>query len=337
LLEEHGKTWRIYYDDTPQVWAFHELWDDKRARNWFTFDTFEEHVAKDDLPHYTFIEPNHRPPLHDPQHAPVIGSPDISNSQHPGNNSIANDKYDADPDTVARDFTRAEGLLATIYEALRKKPELFARTLLLITYDEHGGLYDHVRPETPVPDPGHESSLLRQVFRTIYRRQTAPFDFHMLGVRVPTIAVSPLIEKQTVCTTVRDHASVPSTLRALFAPTADPLTPRDAWSPPFHEVVTRTTARTDLPDLSKYVMHPEVPAATAIASGAPTPVSTAATTSGHVPHHYEPFVKMSDRVRRKLRRRNTPEASRLVGVPALQRAQLTTQAFALRAHRTRAK
>src|SRR5664279_4097519 len=95
----------------------------------------------------TSIEPNHRPPLHTPDHDPRLGgTPDLSNSQHPGNNVVPNEQYDGYNEGTDTDFQRAEALIATVYEALRDRPELFERCLLLVTYDEHGGLYDHVPP-----------------------------------------------------------------------------------------------------------------------------------------------------------------------------------------------
>ena len=60
----------------PRSWAFVNLWDDAaRLANWYEFPAFAEHVAAGSLPTYSFIEPNHRPPLHDPDHAPVFGEP----------------------------------------------------------------------------------------------------------------------------------------------------------------------------------------------------------------------------------------------------------------------
>ncbi len=52
-------------DDTPQVWVFPQLWDtaDRHAK-WFPLDEFARHVEKGLLPAYSFLEPNHRPPLH---------------------------------------------------------------------------------------------------------------------------------------------------------------------------------------------------------------------------------------------------------------------------------
>src|SRR5205807_2981 len=45
VLEAAGHSWRIYYDDTPQVWAFSHLWDtDERRANWFEFSEFAAHA-----------------------------------------------------------------------------------------------------------------------------------------------------------------------------------------------------------------------------------------------------------------------------------------------------
>lgn len=80
---------------------------------------------------------------------------------------------------------QGEQLIKSIYEALRSGPK-WNETLFLITYDEHGGFYDHVTPPSVgVPQPDS---------------MTAPngFKFNQLGVRVPTIAISPWIKKGTI-------------------------------------------------------------------------------------------------------------------------------------------
>ncbi len=93
------------------------------------------------------------------------------------------------------------------------------------------------------------------LFGWLLRRKTASFDFTMLGPRVPAVVVSPCIAAGKVDDTVRDHASVPATLRAVFAPDASPLTRRDAWSYPFHTLANLDQPRrgSDMPDLSGYV------------------------------------------------------------------------------------
>jgi phospholipase C len=249
LLERANKTWRIYYDDVPQVLAFKHLWDTpERARNWFRSADFAAHVAAGDLPHYSFIEPNHRPPVH-------ISDPGPSDSQHPGNNQVANDQYDDYPAHPDGDFKRGEALIASVYEALRANRALFERTILVVTYDEHGGFYDHVPPPVGIPAPGvpNDPGVIGDLMNFFFRRKSASFDFTALGPRVPAVIVSPFIPPATVDTVIRDHATVPATLRALFASDHAPLTQRDGWAPPFNDLLTLNAPRTaDLPDLSQY-------------------------------------------------------------------------------------
>jgi phospholipase C len=60
---------------------------------------------------------------------------------------------------------------------------VWEKTALIITYDEHGGFYDHVPPPTGVPNPDGLNAT------------DDPFDFTRLGVRVPAIVVSPWVKK----------------------------------------------------------------------------------------------------------------------------------------------
>jgi len=329
LLEENGATWHIYHDDTPQIWAFPALWDTaERHKNWYPADRFAEHVAAGNLPSYSFIEPNHRPPLHMLDHNPAFGgSPGVSDSQHPENNLVSNDAYDTFLQATDTDFERGEGLIASIYEALRANPGLFARTMLLITYDEHGGLYDHCPPPRPVPAPGGGRGPVARILHEIWHRKVHRFDFRMLGPRVPAVIVSPLIDAGTVDHRERDHASVPATLRALFAPQATPLTRRDAWAPPFHDVAKRQSPRTDLPDLSDLLPAARVAGGARAAAAAPTAAA--------VPGYYRDFIKQADEVRKRLGRVGEPEVSAAPAAGALQRAVQTSRDFEQAAHRHR--
>jgi phospholipase C len=79
--------------------------------------------------------------------------------------------------------TPGEVALNEIYEALKTGPN-WNETLLIITFDEHGGFFDHVPPpyaENPWPNDVNDG-----------------FHYDMMGVRVPTILVSPWIKQQTV-------------------------------------------------------------------------------------------------------------------------------------------
>ncbi|KAJ6345552.1 hypothetical protein OIU78_008246 [Salix suchowensis] len=92
----------------------------------------------------------------------------------------------ANDDHPSHDVYQGQMFVKEVYETLRASPQ-WNETLLVITYDEHGGFYDHVAtPVSGVPSPdgivGPEPFL---------------FKFDRLGVRVPTIVVSPWIEKGT--------------------------------------------------------------------------------------------------------------------------------------------
>lgn len=81
---------------------------------------------------------------------------------------------------------RGQQLIATVVKALLSSPS-WLNSLLVITYDEHGGFFDHVHPP-PAPE-----------------ERTAPHD--RLGVRVPTIVLSPYTPKQGVAHQQFDHTS----------------------------------------------------------------------------------------------------------------------------------
>jgi phospholipase C len=333
LLEDNEKTWHVYHDDTPQIWAFPHLWDSPgRHGRWFPVEDFAEHVAAGRLPNYSFIEPNHRVPLHTLDHAPLIGEPSVSDSQHPGNNLVDNDRYDDFPDNVDADFDRAEALVARIYEALRTNPQVFERSLLLITYDEHGGFYDHVPPPTDAPHPGDPRSGLAEALRVLWRKKSRAFDFRMLGPRVPAIVISPYVPHGTVDAETHEHAAIPATLRAIFAPDAKPLTKRDEWAKPFHTALTLDEPRrTDLPNLSTYTGAPRVTA------GQGTPVAAAGSPTH--PARDTDFAAQAKLVQKRLAKVAEPEVAGLprtiITTPTVEQAADVTRAFmeAARRHR----
>ena len=339
LLEKNNKSWRIYHDDTPQVWAFPRLWDSpERHGNWFPAAKFAVHVSEGDLAAYSFIEPNHRPPVHTVDVDP--NTPGLSTSQHPENNLVPNDTYDTHDSGQDSDFARGEALIAGVYEALRANPELFARTLLLITYDEHGGLYDHVPPPTDAPNPGHPKSALGRLLDAILHRRARPFDFTLLGPRVPAVIVSPLIPTGTLDNRIHDHASVPSTIRTIFAPQALPLTARDKTAIPFHDVATLVQPRTNLPDLSGFTRATMTSLTSTVTETSepiePSPDTTELTTE-QTPHYYDDFINQAEAVRKHLDEVGEPEIKPISAAkPATtQLAAEVTIAFAKAAHRHR--
>jgi phospholipase C len=338
LLEKHGKTWHIYYDDTPQIWAFHELWDTpQRHANWYPFADFLDHVAVDRLPSYSFIEPNHRPPLRLMDDETGADSLEVSNNQHPENNLVSASAYDAFGDSAATDFARAETLIATIYEALRANPALFDRSLLLLTYDEHGGFYDREAPPVGVPSPGTKQEWGTRLRHLFVRRKSAHFDFTMLGPRVPAVVISPYVPAGTVDDTVHDHSSVPKTLRQIFAADAHHLTARDEWAQPFHTVLSLTTPRrTDLPDLSRFVGSTAGQRRPGVEPTSLPPVHRTGAAEGPFAQSYQAFLTQAEHVHRRLVRVGEVEAARPSrAVTPRERATETTQIFSAAAQRHR--
>jgi len=80
-----------------------------------------------------------------------------------------------------------ENYLAAIYNALIASPT-WDKTLLIVTFDENGGIYDHLRPPlTAPPVPG-------KIAHGDYHGIHAEFDFSLLGPRIPAILISPWLK-----------------------------------------------------------------------------------------------------------------------------------------------
>lgn len=82
------------------------------------------------------------------------------------------------------DLALGEAFYKDIYEALRNSPQ-WNETVFIITYDEHGGYYDHVPTPLNVPPPG-------DVIKS-YPDEGVLFD--RLGIRIPTLIISPWVSK----------------------------------------------------------------------------------------------------------------------------------------------
>jgi phospholipase C len=138
-----------------------------------------------DLPEFVLIEPDYD----------IIHGYSGGNSQHP----VAN-------------ITDGDNLIRDVYNGISSS-SCWANSLLLITYDEHGGFFDHVPPPGGAAPPGDVPPLF-------------DFDFTQLGVRVPAVVVSPLLAGPAVDHTLYDHTSILATLRAIF-PQVGSFTGRD--------------------------------------------------------------------------------------------------------------
>jgi phospholipase C len=137
-----------------------------------------------------------------------------------------------------------------VYESIRTSPSP-EETLLVITYDEHGGCYDHVPPPFGAVAPDD-------------KRREPPFDFDRYGVRVPAVFVSPYIDTGTVFRSTKqtqdgrnleipyDHTSILATLRDWLRIPTELMLPskRIAAAPVFCQILTLTTAR-EMPVISQ--------------------------------------------------------------------------------------
>ena len=174
------------------------------ASHFGKFADFTAAAKAGKLPAYTFLEPEWSK---------------TGNSQHPN-----------------YDVALGEKLIHDVYYALQSGKN-WNQTLLIITYDEHGGNYDHVPPPQGATPP--DDSVGDQ-----------GFDFRRFGVRVPTVLVSPLIKAGTVFrvpdgTMPFDHTSILKTIERRWG--LLPLTARDAAAPDVGDVLTLNAARVDDP------------------------------------------------------------------------------------------
>jgi phospholipase C len=202
-LTDLGLDWAIYgYTTAPLTRTDFPDTLSAPASHFGLFKDFQERAAAGTLPPYTFLEPD------------FSGK---GNSQHPN-----------------YDVAAGEALIYDVYTTLRNGPG-WASTLLIITYDESGGTYDHVPPPSDATPPGDGSV------------GEMGFDFTRFGPRVPAVLVSPLIAAGAVYRASKtiDHTSVLATIHERFGTAT--LTDRDAAAPSLGDVLTLAAPRTDDP------------------------------------------------------------------------------------------
>ncbi|KAJ3321229.1 hypothetical protein HDV06_004454 [Boothiomyces sp. JEL0866] len=196
-LTDKGVSWKVYSSDQhPTVFRYKQGRQPSFAANVFDFDEFLKDAKQGTFPQFTFLDPN-----------------TFNADYHPPSNTKGGEAY-----------------LKQVYDAIRNSPA-WNDTLLLITFDEHGGFYDHVPPPTSVPIPDGSK---------VYP-PSGDFAFERLGVRVPAILVSPWVPKGRVFRSGIEgrnfeHSSVAATLKRFYNWDGF-LTKRDAWAMSFHSVL----------------------------------------------------------------------------------------------------
>jgi phospholipase C len=148
---------------------------------------------------------------------------------------ILNDYRNGTSQHPLADVTSGEALIKATYEAIRNSA-VWPTSMLIVTWDEHGGLYDHAIPPAAIA-PGDTSPGAQF--------NKAGFTFEQYGPRVPAVIISPLIPRNLVDHRVYDHSSIPRLLEKVF--TLPPLTKRDAGGSQLADLITLSAARQDVP------------------------------------------------------------------------------------------
>lgn len=129
VLKSMNVSWNVYSDAeiAPSLTRtmFPKLWDPFLDGHFHRFNDFQQDCSKGSLAQYSFIEPN------------FLDNP---NDEHP-----------------PHDVSSGEAFLLQIWQAVSTSPQ-WNQILLIITYDEHGGCYDHVLPPSGAVTPDKASN-----------------------------------------------------------------------------------------------------------------------------------------------------------------------------------
>ena len=219
-LADAGKSWGLYYED---------IWHSNQCFTAYTFpqigkakkgeiaeiDTFLQHAKAGRLPEFSYLEPK----------------------WGYGKGAIFTQGHDYHPPT---DVAPGDAFLQKIYTAIRQSPQ-WQHTLFIVTFDEHGGTYDHVSPPWSAVNPDGKIG------------SKWGFRFDLYGVRVPTLLISPYIAPGTVFRQPAesklpyDHTSFIKTvlLWAGVDPANAGLGKRVIAAPSFDAVLNDTVANTE--------------------------------------------------------------------------------------------
>ena len=206
-MEKNGRTAKIYYYDLPSgTMGMTSILKDQ-PHLFGTVNQFLNDCQRGTLPDYSFIEPNYT------DHGGSNGEL-LACDQHPDHNMQAGEEF-----------------IAQIYMALRNSSS-WNNTALLLVYDEHGGIYDHVEPPSCTPDE--------------FTNADTGFKFDSLGVRVPAVLISPWVKEGTVVSDrVFDHASIPASVTRQFIGAWHERSPREEHADTFLDLLTLPAPRTD--------------------------------------------------------------------------------------------
>jgi phospholipase C len=162
-LDAHQIPWKDYYSNLPTTFLVPSL-AQRDQHNVVPIAQFYADAAAGNLPAFSFVETD----------------------------------YTAGSEEDPQDIVKGEAFSARVINAVMSSPA-WGKTLLVWTYDEHGGYYDHV-PPPPAPAP---DSIPPGISAT-----DQPGGFDRYGFRVPCVVVSPYARPNHVSHVVADHTSI---------------------------------------------------------------------------------------------------------------------------------
>ena len=163
-LDQHKINWGVYYQQVPSLLIIPGSVTSANHQRLHPYSQFLTDAAAGKLPNFTFLDPN----------------------------------YDTTSEEDPQDVQVGEDFVAQVVHALMKAPT-WKNTALFITYDEHGGYYDHVPPPKAIkPDN----------IKPMTSPGDAPGGYGRYGFRVPTFVVSPFAKPNYASSVVQDHTSI---------------------------------------------------------------------------------------------------------------------------------
>jgi phospholipase C len=181
-LNEHNIRWRVYHEGMPFFsmmlsWTLPSLHDDEHFRRFTEIDDDLQEGLQGDLPQVFFFEPSY------------------TDAPHQG---ISSDDHAPSAAKGGQEF------LFNVYKAFATlNLDIWSQMVMIVTYDEHGGFFDHVSPLSIRTNPPADATY------------STPFE--SFGVRVPAFVISPFVKPGTLYHGVLDHTSILKFVAEVFA------------------------------------------------------------------------------------------------------------------------
>lgn len=212
-VRDAGLSGGYYYFSEPMTGLFASRRYDDISH---TYDLFKEHASAGKLPNVTFL---------DPEYGTIPELTGTSNDMHPHGSVKVGDAF-----------------IGEVYELLRSSPQ-WERMVFVLTFDEHGGFYDHVPPpkvrdDNVNPNPGPHP------------------DYGRLGFRVPTVVMGPWAPRRVEHGGPYEHCSILRMIEWRWG--LQPMRARDRYAKNLADALVFSKGRSAV-DVPNEVPPPTVP------------------------------------------------------------------------------